>query len=115
MHKDFASARTVEKALADYTALCRQEERFPNLAGFARHLGVSLEELTAWESTREELYARICTVLEDEALNSGMQATLLSAYMKQRLGYGTADGKDAPTRHEAVHVLFAHDMGEDGK
>ena len=86
---------------------------FPNLAGFCRYLGIATEELEEIARKYPTEYRRILTVLEDEALNSGLSATLLSAYLKKRLGY------EAPLRPASassqLQICFEHDIFEDGE
>ena len=86
---------------------------FPNLAGFCRYLGRATEELEEIACKYPTEYKRILTVLEDEALNSGLSATLLSAYLKKRLGY------EAPQRNSGsssqLQICFEHDIFEDGE
>ena len=85
---------------------------FPNLAGFCRFLKVSTLEFeqAALEYTTQ--CARILTVLEDEALNSGFSPNLISSYLKKRLGY---DGTPKSTQADAqLQIRFEHDIFEDG-
>ena len=53
------------------------------------------------------------TILEDEALNSDMSPSLLSGYLKKRLGYGEESGKEG--QGESVVVVFEHDALRDGE
>nr|DAE45086.1 MAG TPA: DNA-packaging protein [Bacteriophage sp.] len=86
---------------------------FPNVAGFCRYLGVGTRELEKLASEYPDEYGRILTILEDEALNSGLSATLLSAYLKKRLGYGSVEkGKSDNLQ---LQVSFDHDIFEDGE
>ena len=107
------SPMAIRRSLEAYTASCAAEtgkdKRFPNMAGFARFLGISLEELAVYMEAHPKVYARVRTVLEDEALNSAMKPTVLSVYMKQRLGY---DGSEEA--NEPIQVVFEHDIGKDG-
>ena len=86
---------------------------FPNVAGFCRFLGVSTGELERLGSEYPEEHGRILAVLEDEALNSDLSPTLITAYLKRRLGY------DAPARAVAqkdqICISFEHDIIEDGE
>ncbi len=86
---------------------------FPNLAGFCRYLGIATEELEEIASKNPTEYQRILTVLEDEALNSGLSATLLSAYLKKRLGYETPPRH--PVAQSQLQICFEHDIFEDGE
>lgn len=92
--------------------------RFPNVAGFCRFLGIGMAKLTALAAELPDDYDALCAVFEDEALNSGVSASLLTPYFKKRLGYGDRDreavspsgGYDDGT----VRILFDHDVLEDG-
>ena len=86
---------------------------FPNLAGFCRYLGVGINDLSELSNTYPKEYERIMTVLEDEALNSGLSATLLSAYLKKRLGYDTPSGSAKGSSQ--LEICFEHDIMEDGE
>lgn len=88
---------------------------FPNLAGFCRWLGCGRGEIDALQNTDPLLYDRICTVLEDEALNSELSASVLTVYLKQRLGYGdTASAKPSVVPGEQLQLVFEHDILQDG-
>ena len=122
-----------EKALAEgrlweyldaYLERCRESSKdakrgsggFPNLAGFCRYLGCGLQEAEAFRSSYPAEADRINTVLEDEAFNNGGQLspTLLSAYLKHRLGYGDKSEAVSGTDCGEVRVVFEHDISEDG-
>ena len=87
---------------------------FPNLAGFCRFLGVSTGELERLGGEYPEQYGRILAVLEDEALNSGLSATLISAYLKKRLGYDCTS-KPLSEGEKQLQIRFEHDILEDGE
>lgn len=85
---------------------------FPNLAGFCRYLGIGTQELEAIASEHPAEYGKILAVLEDEALNSDLSATLISTYLKKRLGYDeSAKSRSASSQLE---ICFEHDILEDG-
>ena len=108
-------------AVAEYVEFCRSEitgktkSRFPNIAGFCRYLGVGVEALE--ESLREypESYDVLCAVFEDEALNSELSPTVITAYLKQRLGYGEkSEVRQASCQLPELKLVFDHDIFEDG-
>ena len=108
-------------SVGEYVELCRSEAvgkskgRFPNLAGFCRYLGVGVEALEEIFRGSPEEYGALCAVFEDEALNSELSATLISAYLKQRLGYGEPrETKRASCELPEVKLIFDHDIFEDG-
>ena len=90
----------------------RKEAVFPNLAGFCRFIGVSTSELEAFGKSNPSEYGQILTVLEDEALNSGLSPALVSAYLKKRLGY---DGAKVQELSSQLEIKFEHDIFEDGE
>ena len=90
---------------------------FPNLAGFCRYLGMGVEQFSLAMKERQEEYDALCAVLEDEALNSGLSATLISAYLKRHLGYGEkvdTAGKSS-MELDQLKLVFEHDIYEDGE
>ena len=90
--------------------------RFPNLAGFCRYLGIGLSEFSEVMEKYPAECDAVLAALEDEALNLCNSATLISAYMKQRLGYGRLSAE--PKYHcdsEQLELVFEHDIFEDGE
>ena len=87
-----------------------ERSAFPNLAGFCRFLGIGASELEDFGSRSPDIYGRILAILEDEALNSTLSPTLVSAYLKKRLGY---DGSEKKASSQ-LEISFEHDVFEDG-
>ena len=85
--------------------------RFPNFAGFCRHLGVGTDELLELSSRFPREFGRLRATLEDEALNASLSPTVIAAYFKKRLGYE----KDSDRADTAMpEIRFEHDIWEDG-
>jgi hypothetical protein len=114
----------IDELLDGYIVFCSADQNverkkqssknsFPNLAGFCRYLGIGITDLNELSDTHPKEYERIMTVLEDEALNSGLSATLLSAYLKKRLGYDTPSGSVKGSSQ--LEICFEHDIMEDGE
>lgn len=88
--------------------------RLPNLAGFCRWLGCGVSELDALRTAHPEVADYLGAVMEDEALNaSAVSPTLLTAYLKRRLGYAEKP-EVSSAECGSVHVVFEHDITEDG-
>ena len=90
--------------------------RFPNLAGFCRTLCTGLFWLDPLKSEYPEQYGALCALFEDEALNSSQSATVISAYMKEHLGFG--EGKkesEGACMSGDIKLIFEHDIYEDGQ
>lgn len=139
--EELCKERRIDIALADYLKACsqsfvgekdaasiapdeqtnRKAQRgkpspkvcFPNLAGFCRYLGIGTGELESFGVAHPEEYGRILAVFEDEALNSGLSATLVSAYLKKRLGYDSSHRSSLEAA--GLQVSFDHDIFEDGE
>ena len=94
-----------------YIAHCEEDDKFPNMAGFCRfcHMGQSELESLGKKFPRE--FDVLCSVFEDEALNSDVAVTLVGSYMKRYLGYG----EEKKNTDEPVTVYFEHDILKDGK
>lgn len=116
--------KRVPELLEAYVKSCRPPSegdpkknppKFPNLAGFCRFIGGTVSSMEDLRAVDPALFGWICTVLEDEALNFSSSPTLLSAYLKRRLGYGDAhDGENGSAACGDVRLVFEHDIGEDG-
>lgn len=87
---------------------------FPNLAGFCRFLKVGTEELEELCDNYPGAYGRIMAVLEDEALNSDLSPTLISAYLKRRIGYDGSPVRTASAEGQ-LSIRFEHDIFNDGE
>ena len=90
-----------------------QKSAFPNLAGFCRYLGIGTDEIENIMDEYPREYGRILAALEDEALNSGLSPTLISAYLKKRLRYDTSQPKSS--YEGQMQIRFEHDIFEDGE
>lgn len=90
--------------------------RFPNLAGFCRFLGVGMARMEALSCEEPEIWDTLCAIFEDEALNSGVSASVLTPYFKKRLGYADHSPPPPTGGYEdgAIRLLFDHDIWEDG-
>lgn len=101
-----------------YVTMCRDsasKNSFPNLAGFARSLGVGLGDLEKICGKYPEQYDAVLALLEDEALNCGQSPTILSAYLKERLDFGEKkEGGAIENGAERLKIVFEHDISEDG-
>ncbi len=93
----------------------RQQERFPNIAGFARKLGVGVSSIKNIESRWPDQYGALLAIFEDEALNSDKNATILNTYIKERLNFGEKKEGEATLPMGNVQLVFEHDIGEDGR
>ena len=108
------SCKSTEGSNDGMRARQKSVERFPNIAGFARTLGVSVATLKKVESKWPELYGAMLALFEDEALNSDRSATILNTYIKERLNFGEKKEGGATLPVGDVQLVFEHDIEEDG-
>ena len=87
--------------------------RFPNVAGFCRYLGTGISDVLVFKTEYPFEYDRLLAIFEDEALNSDVSSTLLSAYMKKRLLYAVEDAPRSVLGE--VRYCFEHDVFADGE
>ena len=108
----------------EYVRSCRESEsrngkksyeRFPNIAGFARTLGVGVSTLKKIRNLFPDQYGAMLALFEDEALNSTQSASILSAYMKEHLGFGEKKEGGAILGVGDVKLVFEHDITTDGQ
>lgn len=92
----------------------RTARRFPNIAGFARILGVGVSAFRIVEENWPEQYSAMLALFEDEALNSDKNATVLNTYIKERLKFGEKKEGGALLPVGDLKVVFEHDIAEDG-
>ena len=85
-------------------------------ARFCRFLRIGTEDLLSLAEEFPDAVAYVYAVLEDEALNSTVSPTLLTAYLKRRLGYDRDPEKKerAPLTDGLPLIQFEHDIYGDG-
>ena len=61
-------------------------------------------------------FEKLSAVFEDEALNSQISPSLLSTYLKRRLGYGdSSDFSGTEAQSAQLKLIFDHDIFIDGE
>ena len=90
--------------------------RVPNIAGFFRYCGFEGGDLSRLSLEYPGIYSSLCMIFEDEALNSSLSPTVLSVYLKKRLGYNAEEntGKQSVSDGGQLRLIFEHDITEDG-
>ncbi len=106
-------AETSEDSAGERKREKKKKKRFPNVAGFCRYFHIGELEYGSISSRYPEEFDRLSAIFEDEALNSEVSPTVLSAYLKKRLGYEKSGGSEVCDGQ--LRVVFDHDIGEDGE
>ena len=110
------SCRECEKQNTGEGASKKKTARFPNLAGFCRYTGISRERYERLSKKYPEQFCELETILEDEALNSDVSASVLTAYLKKRLGYSDSEKGDKTELDTGqMRLVFEHDIISDGE
>ena len=90
--------------------------KFPNVAGFCRYFGIGRGKYERLSKKYPEEFEKLSAVFEDEALNSQISPSLLSTYLKRRLGYGESSETTSTEVDTAqVKLIFDHDIFIDGE
>ena len=116
--------KRLPRLLEEYVASCRppldadpkkNPGRLANFAGFCRYIGCTLSELLRLREHNPVLFDRLCAVFEDELLNHSPSPTILSAYLKKRLGYADEEREsEQEIACREMRLIFEHDISEDG-
>lgn len=93
----------------------RREGRIPNVAGFCRFAHVGVDEFDKLMKTDPEVHGALCAVFEDEAFNSSMSPSILSVYLKLRLGYNGESKQMHIADNGQLRLVFEHDAYTDGE
>ncbi|MCQ2354382.1 MAG: hypothetical protein MJ102_04660 [Clostridia bacterium] len=103
--------------MASYLNECSADTgRIPNAAGFCRYCGCGLNEFSLLRDAHPEIYDAVCAILEDEALNSGFSSSIMSVYLKLRLGYGGEEKSEKSVADSGtLRLIFDHDAYADGE
>ncbi len=89
--------------------------RFPNIAGFCRYCGIGQEQYERLSKKYVSEFEKLRSIFEDEALNSEISPSILSAYLKRRLGYGDSSNEKTEVDTGQLKLIFEHDILLDGE
>lgn len=115
----------LERLAEEYISFCKsavEDERksskktsgrFPNIAGFCRHFRIGASEYECLALKYPAEFEKLGVMFEDEALNSDVSPTILSAYMKKRLGYDRESEREISDGQ--LKIVFDHNIMEDGE
>ena len=87
--------------------------KFPNVAGFCRHFRIGASEYDCLARKYPAEFEKLFVAFEDEALNSDVSPTILSAYLKKRLGYDRESEREITDGQ--LKIVFDHNIMEDGE
>ena len=94
----------------------KRAAKFPNVAGFCRYFGIGRGRYERLSKKYPDEFEKLSAVFEDEALNSQISPSLLSTYLKRRLGYGdSSDFSGTESQSAQLKLIFDHDIFIDGE
>ena len=107
-------SKTVRKLAEQYISFCLSEEtpRLPNISGFFRWLKLSAAARDHFKSAHRDEYRTVKMIFEDEALNSPLPPSIVSAYMKQ---FFSCEPDDETESKGGITLTFEHDIERDGE
>lgn len=89
---------------------------FPNLAGFCRTLGCGPQAFSQLAEAYPTHADWLTAVFEDEVLRREPSPTVLTAYLKRRLGYADkTKAEETEADCGLMRLVFEHDITEDGE
>lgn len=108
--------RSPERKAEQYITFCLSSDppRLPNMAGFFRWMKLSAEARDHFKTAYPEIYRTVKMIFEDEALNSPLPPSIVSAYMKQL--FSDDDGESVTNEESTgLTLFFEHDIEHDGE
>ena len=113
---EFCRNGSPEMLAEQYINFCLNEERprLPNISGFFRWLTLPAAAKDHFIHTYPESYRTVRMIFEDEALNSPLPPSIVSAYMKQYYS-DAGNPKDDSEQSEGITLIFEHDIFHDGE
>lgn len=92
----------LEEYLEEVTAQPTKKGGFPSVAGFCRHIGISVSRFRELRSRFPEEFELAGAYFEDAALSSGATATLIGMYLKHYSFWND----ERPLEVECDHDIF---------
>lgn len=84
----FKTAKDFENKFKEYVAYCKDNERMPNVAGFAVYADINQDTFYAQREYYSETFKKVNDILEDEAINNRtLNDARVIFYMKNKCGY----------------------------
>lgn len=88
MRRTFKTAKIFENKFKEYIEYCKENERMPNVAGFAVYANINQDTFYAQKEYYSESFKKVNDMLEDEAINNHtLNDARVIFYMKNKCGY----------------------------
>lgn len=84
----FKSAEEFENKVVEYIEYCETNERFVNIAGLCRYLGIHRQRFYDQKEYYSDTFLKVQEMLEDETLNNKTTPVPITMlYLKNKFGY----------------------------
>ena len=88
MQRAFKTEKDFENKFKEYVKYCNDNNRMPNVAGFAVYADINQDTFYAQKEYYSETFKKVNDILEDEAINNHtLNDARVIFYMKNKCGY----------------------------
>ena len=88
MQRAFKTEKDFENKFKEYVKYCNENNRMPNVAGFAVYADINQDTFYAQKEYYSETFKKVNDILEDEAINNHtLNDARVIFYMKNKCGY----------------------------
>ena len=100
----FKTADDFENKFREYIDYCKNNDRMPNVAGFAVYANINQDTFYAQKDYYSEAFKKVNDMLEDEAINNHtLNDARVIFYMKNKCGY--KDKQEIDTNKQELSKL----------
>ena len=106
--RSFKTAKDFEIKFKEYVKFCNENERMPNVAGFAVYADINQDTFYAQREYYSETFKKVNDILEDEAINNHtLNDARVIFYMKNKCGYKDKQEQEITqtTRYNIINDL----------
>ena len=104
MQRAFKTEKDFENKFKEYVKYCNDNNRMPNVAGFAVYADINQDTFYAQKEYYSETFKKVNDILEDEAINNHtLNDARVIFYMKNKCGY--KDKQEIETNKQELSKL----------
>ena len=105
MQRAFKTDKEFENKFVEYVKYCKDNDRMPNVAGFAVYADINQDTFYAQKEYYSETFKKVNDMLEDEAINNHtLNDARVIFYMKNKCGYKDKQETDTNTQGKVTII-----------
>jgi hypothetical protein len=105
LQRAFKTDKEFENKFKEYINYCHDNERMPNVAGFAVFADINQDTFYAQREYYSETFKKVNDMLEDEAINNHtLNDARIIFYMKNKCGYKDRQEIDTNTQGKVTII-----------